>query len=146
MSWRVTADVGEFFAKAGDYLRADPVENTLLLTIANGARGSAATSNRERLVRWADAFRREAHEGGHPDVTAVVGDMARIAPVYTPPEQRGKGYGGAVTVAMSQAAREAGAREVVLFTDLANPTSNALYQRLGYRPVSGRVVLFVGAG
>jgi predicted GNAT family acetyltransferase len=26
---------------------------------------------------------------------------------------------------------------VVLFTDLANPTSNALYQRLGYRPVSG---------
>jgi predicted GNAT family acetyltransferase len=27
---------------------------------------------------------------------------------------------------------------VVLFTDLANPTSNALYQRLGYEPVSDR--------
>jgi predicted GNAT family acetyltransferase len=34
----------------------------------------------------------------------------------------------------------------VLFTDLANPTSNALCQRLGYRPVSDRVVLFVAAG
>jgi predicted GNAT family acetyltransferase len=47
-------------------------------------------------------------------------------------------------VAVSLAAQQAGAREVVLFTDLANPTSNALYQRLGYRPVSDRhVLLFV---
>ena len=35
---------------------------------------------------------------------------------------------------------EDGLREVVLYTDLANPTSNALYQRLGYRPVEDRVV------
>jgi len=42
--------------------------------------------------------------------------------------------------AASQAARLAGPREVVLFTDLANPTSNALYQRLGFRPVSDRVL------
>jgi predicted GNAT family acetyltransferase len=40
---------------------------------------------------------------------------------------------------VSQAALDAGARDVVLFTDLANPTSNALYQRLGYRPVADRV-------
>jgi hypothetical protein len=39
------------------------------------------------------------------------------------------------------AALDAGVREVVLYTDLANPTSNALYQRLGYRPVEDRVVL-----
>jgi predicted GNAT family acetyltransferase len=44
-----------------------------------------------------------------------------------------------VTFAVSQAALDAGARDVVLFTDLANPTSNALYQRLGYRPVADRV-------
>ena len=75
--------------------------------------------------------------------TPVVGGMSRVAPVYTPPAQRGNGYGGAVTVATSQAARAAGAREVVLFTDLANPTSNALYQRLGFRPVSDRLVLLV---
>ena len=29
---------------------------------------------------------------------------------------------------------------MVLYTDLANPTSNALYQRLGYRPVEDRVI------
>ena len=43
--------------------------------------------------------------------------------------------------AVSQAALDAGVRDVVLYTDLANPTSNALYQRLGYRPVEDRVVL-----
>ena len=42
---------------------------------------------------------------------------------------------------MSRAALNAGAREVVLYTDLANPTSNALYQRLGYRPVEDRVLM-----
>jgi predicted GNAT family acetyltransferase len=46
-----------------------------------------------------------------------------------------------VTAAVSQAALDAGAAEVVLYTDLANPTSNSLYQRLGYRPVEDRVVL-----
>jgi GNAT superfamily N-acetyltransferase len=65
----------------------------------------------------------------------------RVAPVYTPPEHRRQGYAGAVTAAVSQAALDAGAHHVVLFTDLANPTSNALYQRLGYRPVEDRVVL-----
>ena len=67
--------------------------------------------------------------------------MVRVGPVYTPPGLRGRGYGGAATAAVSQAALGAGAREVVLYTDLANPTSNALYQRLGYRPVEDRVVL-----
>jgi predicted GNAT family acetyltransferase len=91
-----------------------------------------------------------AGQSGEPVATAartpVVGGMARVAPVYTPPEHRGKGYGGAVTVAVSRDALEAGAREVVLFTDLANPTSNALYQRLGYRPVSDRhLLLFTSA-
>jgi predicted GNAT family acetyltransferase len=46
-----------------------------------------------------------------------------------------------VTAAVSKAALDAGAAEVLLFTDLANPTSNALYQRLGYRPVADRILL-----
>jgi predicted GNAT family acetyltransferase len=66
--------------------------------------------------------------------------MVRVGPVYTPPEVRGHGYASAATAAVSQAALEDGLREVVLYTDLANPTSNALYQRLGYRPVEDRVV------
>ncbi|MGW1762654.1 GNAT family N-acetyltransferase [Streptomyces sp. NPDC002073] len=64
---------------------------------------------------------------------------SRVAPVYTPPALRGRGYAGAVTAAVSAAARGAGADEVLLFTDLSNPTSNALYLRLGYRPVEDRL-------
>ena len=73
--------------------------------------------------------------------TRAVAGMVRLGPVYTPQELRGRGYAGAATAAVSQAALDAGVREVVLYTDLANPTSNALYQRLGYRPVEDRVVL-----
>ena len=74
-------------------------------------------------------------------VTRSVVGMVRVGSVYTPRALRGRGYAGAVTVAVSQVARDAGVREVVLFTDLANPTSNVLYQRLGYRPVEDRVTL-----
>ncbi|RSR98255.1 hypothetical protein EF917_20880 [Streptomyces sp. WAC00469] len=56
--------------------------------------------------------------------------------VHTPAPLRGRGCAGAVTAELSRAVRASGAREVVLFTDLAHPTGNALHQRLGYRPVS----------
>ena len=65
-------------------------------------------------------------------VSAPAGGVARIGPVYTPPVQRGRGYGSAVTARATQAALLAGASEVVLYTDLANPTSNAIYQSIGY--------------
>ncbi|MFJ6682640.1 GNAT family N-acetyltransferase [Streptomyces werraensis] len=65
-------------------------------------------------------------------VTSVTGGMVRVDPVYTPSRFRGHGYAGAVTAAVSRAAREAGATDVALFADPANPTSNALYRRLGY--------------
>ncbi|MER5603309.1 GNAT family N-acetyltransferase [Streptomyces sp. NPDC002265] len=68
--------------------------------------------------------------------TAMVAGQIRVAPVYTPARLRGHGYAGAVTVEVSRAALAAGAQEVVLFADLANPTSNGLYGRLGYRPVA----------
>ncbi|GGU30214.1 GNAT family N-acetyltransferase [Streptomyces violascens] len=64
--------------------------------------------------------------------TSVVGGMVRLDPVYTPAHLRGRGYAGAVTVEASRAAQAAGATDVVLFTDPDNPTSNALYQRIGY--------------
>jgi len=59
----------------------------------------------------------------------------RIGPVYTPPQHRGHGYGSAVTAVASQVALDRGKRFCFLYTDLANPTSNAIYLRLGYRPV-----------
>jgi uncharacterized protein len=60
----------------------------------------------------------------------------RIGPVYTPPELRGRGYASALTAALTQQLLEGGLRFCFLFTDLANPTSNSIYQRIGYEPVS----------
>jgi len=68
-------------------------------------------------------------------VTPPVGGMSKVAPVYTPRQHRGRGYGSAITAAMSRWALDSGATDVVLFTDLANPTSNSIYQKLGYLPV-----------
>jgi GNAT superfamily N-acetyltransferase len=78
---------------------------------------------------------------GHTDVIAGV---ARVGPVYTPPDQRGRGYAGGVTAAATELAISRGAESVILFTDLANPTSNSLYRRLGYEAVEDRVVLAFG--
>jgi len=69
------------------------------------------------------------------------GDGIRIGPVYTPKELRGRAYAAAATTAACRLANQLGAREVSLFTDLANPTSNALYQRLGFRPIEDRSVI-----
>jgi predicted GNAT family acetyltransferase len=61
---------------------------------------------------------------------------SRIGPVYTPPEHRRRGYAAAATAAAASWALSAGATEVLLYTDLANPTSNAVYQRIGFRPAA----------
>jgi predicted GNAT family acetyltransferase len=73
--------------------------------------------------------------------TAAAAGMSRIAPVYTPPACRRRGYGTAVTAACTHDALDRGVDHMVLFTDLANPTSNAIYQRIGYRPISDRRVV-----
>jgi predicted GNAT family acetyltransferase len=65
-------------------------------------------------------------------VTSIVAGMVRVDPIYTPTHLRGRGYAGAVTIEVSRAALAAGATDVVLYTDPDNPTSNALYQRIGY--------------
>ena len=59
----------------------------------------------------------------------------RIGPVYTPPKHRGHGYATALTAAVSALQLERGRTFCFLHTDLANPTSNAIYQRIGYEPV-----------
>jgi GNAT superfamily N-acetyltransferase len=76
-------------------------------------------------------------------VRAAAAGVSRIGPVYTPPGSRGRGYGSAVTAAGARWARVAGATDVVLFTDLANPVSNAIYVAIGFEPVGdGVAVLF----
>ncbi|TDB95841.1 GNAT family N-acetyltransferase [Actinomadura sp. 7K534] len=133
--------------------------------------GTARTANRDErplMLEWATAFWTEVDEhgpvntammdarletgrialweaGGQPVAMAwwspVAAGMSRVSAVYTPPEHRRRGYGAAVTTKATRSAMEEGATDVVLFTDLANPTSNAVYHRLGYRPVEDRMVL-----
>lgn len=132
----------------------------------------AGPADRDLLIDWYEAFGRFlgeelAHAGEEVDAVLGHGGMVlwevdgtavsmagrtrpsagvvRVAPVYTPEALRGRGYGGAATTATTRAALDEGAAEVVLFTDLANSTSNALYQRLGYRPVEDRVVVSFGS-
>lgn len=56
----------------------------------------------------------------------------RIGPVYTPPDLRGRGYATRLVAELSQTLLDGGRSFCFLFTDLANPTSNAIYERIGY--------------
>ena len=96
-----------------------------------------------RLWLWDDPGAGAAGAGAGGPAGAVVAmaratapdaGVGRVGPVYTPPGLRGRGYGGAVTAAASGAIVAAGAT-AILYTQLDNPTSNALYQRLGYEVV-----------
>jgi predicted GNAT family acetyltransferase len=130
--------------------------------------------DREQAVAWMRAFEEEARPPGplgdagefvdrraaDPDGGLVVWDDGgavslagfgsptpsgiRVGPVYTPPEQRGRGYAGALTAALTARLLASGRRACFLFTDLANPTSNALYQRIGYHRVGDVTLLTFG--
>ena len=88
-----------------------------------------------RVVLWCG-------EDGTPQAMAhtrpPVGGAGRVGRVFTPPEHRRRGLGGAVTVAATQRLLDEGTTAVLL-TQLGNPTSNALYRRLGYRVVHERL-------
>jgi GNAT superfamily N-acetyltransferase len=139
--------------------RVRPVEG------APGNLRTATASDRDLLTRWIHAFNQEAlgedsradaeawadrrltsaaHQtflwvDGEP--VALVGcggptpNGMRIGPVFTPPEHRRRGYASAATAAVSQLILDGGHRFCFLFTDLANPTSNHIYQEIGYRPM-----------
>ncbi|UBF26163.1 GNAT family N-acetyltransferase [Kovacikia minuta CCNUW1] len=85
---------------------------------------------RQSTYLWEDSIPVSMVGGRQFSATA-----ARIAPVYTPPEYRRKGYATAGVAALSQKLLEQGCDRCFLFTDLANSTSNAIYQKIGYRPV-----------
>lgn len=58
-----------------------------------------------------------------------------VSLVYTPPELRRRGYATACVAGLSQVLLDAGWKFCTLFTDLANPTSNHIYQKIGYVPL-----------
>jgi hypothetical protein len=124
-----------------------------------------AQADRAVLIDWLDAFQAEAmpgvneydacefadrmiagerrgaflwEDGEHVSLAAYGNPTPhgiRVGPVYTPPEHRGHGYASACVAALSQMLLDEGRQFVFLFTDLANPTSNHIYQSIGYAPV-----------
>jgi uncharacterized protein len=132
------------------------------VAVASGSLRLATESDRPLLIEWYTAFASEIGELISPESEKAVNaglkqqaiylwedgfpvslatakkflpTAARIGPVYTPPEHRGKGYATACVAALSQTLVEKGCDQCFLFTDLANPTSNRIYQAIGYRPV-----------
>lgn len=70
----------------------------------------------------------------------------RIGPVYTPPALRGHGYATSLTATVSARLLRGGRKFCFLYTNLANPTSNAIYQRMGYvRVCDSRQMAFADA-
>jgi predicted GNAT family acetyltransferase len=92
-----------------------------------------------RVWFWIDERGERVHlTGANPPSFGV----ARIGPVYTPGHLRRRGYASAAVARVSRQIVAHGAR-ACLFTDQANPTSNQIYQSLGYRPVVDMVHLLV---
>jgi len=59
----------------------------------------------------------------------------RINAVFTPQGERRRGYASACVASLSQHLLDTGYKFCCLFTDLRNPTSNHIYQTIGYTPV-----------
>jgi hypothetical protein len=89
-------------------------------------------------------------EDGRPASMAAwagrAGSMVRVNYVYTPPELRGRGYASACVAALTQQLLDEGHARCCLYTDLSNPTSNKIYQAIGYRPVCDAAEYRLGAG
>ena len=88
---------------------------------------------------WADQTGERVHLTG---VSPPSFGVARVAPVYTPPAQRGRGWASNAVAEVSRRVQAGGAR-VCLFTDQANPVSNKIYATLGYQPVADMADLVI---
>jgi predicted GNAT family acetyltransferase len=127
---------------------------------ARGRLRVATNSERELLTGWEEAFAREADVGIGSEAEHVVATRlaegsqfvwdddgpvstlvlspaiagtVRIGPVYTSPERRCRGYASSAVAAAARGALAGGAQRCMLFTDLANPTSNMIYATVGFR-------------
>jgi hypothetical protein len=132
----------------GSMIRAAPEHKPLLERWAEAFHEEALGNNPpqdygEMVERWIRGIGRTAYlwvDEGRPVSLTGVGGLTprgiRVGPVYTPPEERGRGYASNLVAAVSRLQLDAGREFVFLFTDLANPTSNKIYQAIGYEPVN----------
>ncbi len=91
-----------------------------------------------RRIGKGDFYLWELSDGAIVSTLATVRPVGRVISinsVYTPPELRGQGYASRSVAALSQHLLDSGWQRCSLFTDLSNPTSNSIYQQVGYRPV-----------
>jgi uncharacterized protein len=131
--------------------------------VAPGRVRVAGPEDKELVKKWAHAFHvdvggeiRHAPEGdptpvieqgwvffwedgGRPVSMAVKGRPTdkgmTVSYVYTPPELRGRGYATSCVAELSRDILQSGKEFCTLYTDLANPTSNSIYMKIGYREV-----------
>jgi predicted GNAT family acetyltransferase len=99
--------------------------------LEEGLRGALAHG---RIALWSLDERPACAVGTSPVVDVPSGSIVRVGPVYTPPEDRRRGYAGQLTGVVSSRLVDAG-HGVMLFTDSANATSNGVYTRLGYEKI-----------
>jgi predicted GNAT family acetyltransferase len=110
-----------------------------LEAIGPGGPGSDYDAAVDRAIRGLGRTVYLWMDEGRPVSLTGVGGLTphgiRVGPVYTPPELRGRGYASNLVAEASRLQLESGRTFVFLFTDLANPTANRIYQAIGYEPV-----------
>ncbi len=134
---------GEFPAIEGRLRRAGPQDRSVMVLWTRAFQleiGESADDTELRVGRALAAGQLWLWEQNGETVSmAVARDpverVVRLSGVYTPPEKRKHGYAAACVHALSSLLRDAGHR-CILYTDLANPTSNSIYRRIGYRAVA----------
>jgi ribosomal protein S18 acetylase RimI-like enzyme len=133
---------GEPTRTAGRLRQPEPSERALMIdwTLAFQIEIDESTDGTEQRVEKGLAAGEFWHwDNGEPVSMAVARQptegVVRISGVYTPPALRKRGYAEACVYELSNRMRDAGFR-CALYTDLANPTSNSIYRRIGYRAVA----------
>lgn len=119
VAWRVNFCVEALGTEDGPELRRSACAEVDLL--------------REREADW--VLLNGATPVSYSGFNATLPDIVQVGGVWTPPELRGRGYGRAVVAGSLLAARRAGVRRAVLFTDPHNPAARTAYRALGFRIV-----------
>jgi predicted GNAT family acetyltransferase len=148
-------------ARRGKALRIYQLDSAKPVSRAGGELCQACSTDVDLALKWMRAFAAEVNESHPPTLERVAQRIAdrdvffwkapdpvsmacatgptpngiRIGAVYTPPGRRNRGYASALVAALSQYQLGTGRRFCFLFTDAANPTSNNIYQKIGYQPV-----------